>query len=259
MKCCKCGAQLPEDSVSCQFCGERVQRNESTENKSSQFSEAPQIKESTSISEKNNLVLPKKTTEHEEKHQGQNKNVISNRSKTINIAICILLIVLLTGNIVQIFLYKDQRETISELNNEKEKLVKEKRELEDDLNESNYARTKLVNSLDEYKKKSDYYDKIISLCRHQIGYASEQFHVDKGIVVIEKNTTRRIRLIADYNEHVTISTTTNGDAASIEFDESTWYGSSTTLTIKSQRKGITTIEFSNNINNQIFTVLIIVV
>lgn len=96
------------------------------------------------------------------------------------------------------------------------------------------------------------------------GYASNNFRVDEGIVVLDKNDPCKfITLTANFGTYVTISTDRAGSGADISFTEDEWYGSTTSLRVERKtnescaRTLVTKVTFSNNVNKQTFCVLVV--
>lgn len=96
------------------------------------------------------------------------------------------------------------------------------------------------------------------------GYASNNFRVDEGIVVLDKNNPCKfITLTANFGADVTISTDRAGSGADISFTEDEWYGSTTSLRVERKtnescaRTLVTKVTFSNSVNKQTFCVLVV--
>lgn len=96
------------------------------------------------------------------------------------------------------------------------------------------------------------------------GYASNNFRVDEGIVVLDKNDPCKfITLTANFGADVTISTDRAGSGADISFTEDKWYGSTTSLRVERKtnescaRTLVTKVTFSNSVNKQTFCVLVV--
>ena len=105
----------------------------------------------------------------------------------------------------------------------------------------------------------DYYD---AICQHMkngnIGAASSAFNVDDSVIVVRKNETgRKITLTTTYDGGGSVNVDYSSYAATLKFDEDSWY-SSTTLTVDPSYEGVTVATFSNTENSQKFKVLIIV-
>ena len=91
-----------------------------------------------------------------------------------------------------------------------------------------------------------------------IGAASSSFKVDDSVIVVRKNETgRKITLTTTYDGGGSISVDYSSYAATLDFDEDSWY-STTTLTVDPSYVGVTVATFSNTANSQTFKVLIIV-
>ena len=81
-----------------------------------------------------------------------------------------------------------------------------------------------------------------------------------GVIILDKGGSRkRITLTAAF-DGVTVQMDQNGSAADIRWNESKWSGSTTTLDVVSGLfAGVTLATFSNDLNNQEFQIMIIVV
>ena len=104
----------------------------------------------------------------------------------------------------------------------------------------------------------------VALTYSTYGYASNNFRVDEGIVVLDKNDPCKfITLTANFGTYVTISTDRAGSGADISFTEDEWYGNSTRLRVErktslsSAETIVTTVTFTNNVNQKTFRVLVV--
>lgn len=169
---------------------------------------------------------------------------------------------LLIGNIVQGCFHYANHKKIINLNQTVLIQKSDLSEKDNNIEKLNKNINELKTKVEDYKEKADYFTRIkfnSLVINKSIGYASESFHTNKGIIIMDKDSNpQQITLFADFNTHVTIDTETNGDSAKISFDESTWYGSSTTLTVTPKKTGFTSVTFSNSLNRQEFFVIIIV-
>lgn len=136
-------------------------------------------------------------------------------------------------------------------------------DLNDQLAELKDTVSSLNDDLDEaapYKKKAGYYDDILKALRTgSIGRASNSFSASDSIILLNKTTTdRKFTLYTTWNKGATIEVDHSGTSAAVSFDNTTWYDS-TTLTVMPKHEGITAVTFSNDLNPDTFTILIIVV
>jgi len=106
----------------------------------------------------------------------------------------------------------------------------------------------------------DNYETIVdALSTGTLGRASDKFRVDKGYVVLKESASPiNVTLTADFDENVTVTTNRTGSAAEMSFNESTWNGDTTTLKVTPNHPGVATVKFTNSVDSQTFTVLIIV-
>lgn len=97
------------------------------------------------------------------------------------------------------------------------------------------------------------------------GYASEDFHVNQGIIILDPDETRKtITLTTAFDDGVTVTTESYGYGADVNFAEDSWSGDTTTLYVDREaydmeegEVAITTVTFTNNLNSQTFEILII--
>lgn len=121
--------------------------------------------------------------------------------------------------------------------------------------------------LDDLRKMKASYNLITKYAKGgNIGAASNQFKADRGIVVLDKkDRNQKIKLTTSFGRNVEIEVDyayPKGygapHAAELVFDESEWYGSTTTLTVRPYHAGACVAIFKNSVNDQVFKVLIIV-
>lgn len=119
--------------------------------------------------------------------------------------------------------------------------------------------------VDQLLATAGMYQKLkVALTYSTYGYASNNFRVDEGIVVLDKNDACKfITLTANFGTDVTISTDRSGSGADISFTEDKWYGSTTLLRVERKTSLssvdtiVTTVTFTNNVNQQTFRVLVV--
>lgn len=141
--------------------------------------------------------------------------------------------------------------------------IRRKNRLEEEITalESTVATTKAeLETASAYKKKAQYYDDILAALRTgSIGRASNSFSTSDSVILVNKATKdRKFTLKTTWRQGATISVDYLGSSATVSFDKSSWYDS-TTLTVVPKSEGITAVTFSNDLNADTFSVLIIVV
>ena len=130
------------------------------------------------------------------------------------------------------------------------------------LKKKNSSIQLLNNRLDSVKNKISAYDNLISaLNKSNLGYASNNFHSSEGVIVVSKNQkNRKFTLTAHWPNGGTVTTDYYPrllNSADVSFDNDNW-STSTSMTINPNREGITTVTFSNDIDNRTFDVVIVV-
>lgn len=93
----------------------------------------------------------------------------------------------------------------------------------------------------------------------RVGYASENFHLNTGVVVLSSNDApHRITLTAHWDKGGTVRySNTNMPVAYVSIDNDEWY-TSTPVTISPLSKGVNIVTFSNSADSDTFKLLIIV-
>lgn len=119
--------------------------------------------------------------------------------------------------------------------------------------------------VDQLQETTNMYHKLKdALTCDTYGYASNNFRVNEGIVVLDRNESYKyITLTANFGTAATISTDRMGSGADISFMEDEWHGSTTRLRVERKtnescaRTLVTKITFSNSVNKQTFCVLVV--
>ena len=185
------------------------------------------------------------------------------RSKAPIIILSIVCALLIAANVAQYFLYKeavkDTEQQLVTANNTIDANNRKITELQNTVSSQKTTINSQKTKITKLEAIEDYYD---AICQHMkngnIGAASSDFKVDDSVIVVRKNETgRKITLTTTYDGGGSVSVDYSSYAATLEFDEDTWY-STTTLTVDPSYEGVTVATFSNTENSQTFKVLIIV-
>lgn len=132
-----------------------------------------------------------------------------------------------------------------------------------DLTDTVESQTSTISSqkskIDLLDKKSDYYD---TICRElsygNVGYASNNFRVSEGVILIDKDEKdRKFTLTTSWSGSGKVSVSYSGYSAKVSFDNESW-NNSTKMTVEPKMAGITVVKFSNDVNSQTFKMIIIV-
>lgn len=203
--------------------------------------------------------------------------VLKKKSKAPIIILSIICALLIVANVAQYFLYKEAvKDTEQQLVTANNTIDANNRKITELQNTISSQKTTISSqkttissqktTIDSQKTKitkleaiEDHYD---AICQHMkngnIGAASSNFKVDDSVIIVRKNETgRKITLTTTYDGGGSVSVNYSSYAATLEFDEETWY-STTTLTVDPSYEGVTVATFSNTENSQTFKVLIIV-
>lgn len=118
--------------------------------------------------------------------------------------------------------------------------------------------------VDQMQTTVNMYHKLAgALSDSSYGYASDNFKVSDGIVVLSSGTqSKLITLTTNFGTDASISSSQTGYGANITFTEDTWHGTTQLLVERNvsspSEAAITTIyTFTNSLNKQTFRVLVI--
>ncbi len=186
--------------------------------------------------------------------------------KVVGIVVGALLLLAAIGFGVWMMLQKNEAE---------DKLEAKEKSLQSIQSELDSTKEELASAMEELEECGDYetyVDAIDSICEFanysSCGYASDLFHVDQGIIVLEEGDDyKTITLTTAFEGGGTYDCYVDyGTGAYAEFDEDEWSGDTTTISVvrddydlEDGEIGVTVINFTNDINNQSFSILVITV
>lgn len=129
-------------------------------------------------------------------------------------------------------------------------------------NSSNNLETEIADleaKITDLKKISNNYNLIISKSRgKKFGYASNNFMADTGVIIVRKTSRYyKFTLTADWSGGGTVNIRYSSSAAYISFDNDEWTNS-TTASVIPRHEGVCVATFSNDVDENTFSVLIIV-
>ncbi len=280
MRCYNCGQLLPDDSEFCQYCGKKIETeisipknaveevavDEATETAEIDL---PDLGNSTPENAWNTIA--KIQTEETVKNLNENKKekrakrrfckfcggqidtqtkkcigcgkqyfkgIKVNKFLIIVLTLSILILTSVILNIVQFIKADELTETIASQN-------------------STISSQK--NKIDLLDEKSGYYDTISKeLSYGNVGYASNNFRVSEGIILVDKNEkSRKFTLTTSWGGGGNISVSYSGYSAKVSFDNDS-RNNSTKMTVEPRYEGVTVVKFSNDVNSQTFKMIIIV-
>lgn len=290
MKCPKCGNDLPVGSEFCQYCGTKIEvitdsnthatdnakepieteKSELTPNTTFDFLPAKDKEVSNhavnptvfvSALEKNDdtisVLANKQKTSKKVKDCKYCGGVIDSDTKKCSlcgrqyfrlkittplIILAIIAVVLASLNVAQ-YIYGKTKVN----------------ELEIEISSREATINSQKNKIADLEDKANNYDDICSMMSSgNIGYAAANFKSSESIIVLQENElNRKFTLTANWISGGSVSADYSSFAASVSFDNDSWY-TSTTMTINPMHEGATVVTFSNDVDSKAFKILIIV-
>lgn len=224
MKCNKCGQVLPEDSGFCQYCGTKVEVEEEI-----LINKEPEI-----------ITKPAKSKEY------------SSKSKLFLGGTVIIVIALIGLNIYQ-FMSADAFKT--EINTLNEEVAYLNKQLDDKQEKVDYY----MGKYNESRPKATDYDKIAEFVnKDYAGYGNSNYHADRKVVVLKKtDSVEKISIKANLGQNVTYYFSCASSIIDAEWGG--WSGAYTSVSVKPNLSGITTIRFTNDYNSIYFDVMVVVI
>ena len=237
--CPKCKNEILEDSMFCQYCGTEVyvEKQNICKNCGAEYTDDSLFCPFCGSAVENNESVTNitGTTFVQEKEKKKSK---------FNFKIASIVILAVSLALAGLVIYQNSvNRKISEEN--------------ENLSSSVSHLTNDVKSLEKYV---DYYDDIRDCARYNnIGYSAYNFHCDTGVVVMSSaDLYEKITLTAYWSSGGSVSISNSDyDVAGIDFDNDSW-SQSTTLTITPSSKGMSIVEFSNDVDSNTFSIIIIV-
>lgn len=223
MKCFKCGQALPEDSEFCQYCGNKIEV----------LAESVLYKESDTVNAAETSL---------KERMPKNKMILG--------AVVAVIIVLIGLNIYQFTSATVLKDEINTLNKKMESLNTQLDEKQESVD--TYLDKYLVSNV-----KAEKYDKIVEfLTSSKAGYASNNFYASDKILVLKNGKANIIDITCKYP--ATINSYWSDSNISGE-----WISSRNNYTsymmIEAKSKGIGMVKFANDVNNESFEVMVVVI
>lgn len=239
MFCPKCNSEIPDGSLFCTACGCRFQDKSAsaTENSGEPFSVS--------------------------------SNSVSVRKKA-NIPAIILGILLLASIVVLVFFFSENSK-LSDENAAHLSTIHDRETKIGFLERSVDAKTKEINDLREQtssdakeiaalSEKDKYFSDLMKVLssEEKWGYATENFHVDKGVMVIDRfGGMQELKLFSTYYTTFTFEVS-DTNVCIAKWSDEDWINKDTSVFVTPVSAGYATITFTNDLYDTSFKVLVIV-
>jgi ribosomal protein L37E len=191
----------------------------------------------------------------------------SNKYKVLSIVAIALVCVLAGLNVFQYLAAQKNQNIITEQTKQINDLTETNKKQSDQIASQEETITSQKTQINDIADKEvDYHDKavefkdIIDYAKdNAIGYSSENFHANTGIIVMNQNSEKKVGLTAYWENGGNVETDeSNYSVAQVKFSEDSW-DQSTTVTISSfNQSGVATISFTNIDTLKSFSIIVIV-
>ena len=272
VKCLNCKHILPDDSEFCQYCGNKIEPIITTTTAQPKSVSTPSIfsdeslvfDPSTSSDPLKVIMETEPVVPPLDKKQTKQVQMVSQRKhRAIIIILTIICILLVAALVVQHYMYKkavkDTEQQLIIANNTIETnsniITELKNNISSQIGTINSQKTQIFKLEDD----ANHYNEIIQYSKGEdFGYAANNFQTSTGVIVIDKDDdTYRFTLTAHWTNGGTVKVDYSSSAAQILFEKSEWT-TSTTLRVVPKREGVCVVTFSNDVDSNTFSVLIIV-
>ena len=251
--CKKCGKQLPDDSLFCQYCGELLDR-----------SDLQKANEENTVYNENASNLYRATAEDKTANSREDdakKEKTSHRGSVIAVVVLSVLICCLAG--LNIYQYFSNNETLQVLRAENDSLKENNAKLKEEKTQAISERIAARKERDQAKSDSREYETVKSwVTKYGKGFqAQNSYYAASNIIAVKAGETVNLSITYTGNRTLWLSTTT----ACCKADwGSGWSGNTTNVKISGVSAGTSELIFSLGNNDEAdskesFRVLVIVV
>lgn len=146
---------------------------------------------------------------------------------------------------------------VSGLESDKQSLEEQMGEVESQMEELTGSNADMAGDLEQLAGAAENYGAIVEFLQSgTAGYASSNFYCDEKIVALSAGESVTLNVSVGWDD-VTVSLNTSGGSAEVHWASDT-FEDVAPVEIAAQSAGITTITFTNNVNDETFQVLVLV-
>lgn len=258
MYCIKCGKQLQDGTKFCIFCGSKQEEAApaytspapETPEPSAPVYEPPKAPVFESAPPKFEAAPPV-NPEPPQKKKGKGALIAS-------IILGILALALLALNAYQYFVMgADVKDDLKNAEKDLKAAQTELSDLKDDYADLEEDYDELMdsagNAAETFAKICDYGDGNV------IGFGSNEFYAHRSVIVMAEGQKEYFTITCGYSSNVTASLDIDDDDVIDANFSGSWSGDDTDVNVEALEAGVSLITFTNDVNNDTFAVLVIVV
>lgn len=257
MYCIKCGKQLEDGTKFCIFCGTKQEE-------AAPAYEAPTPTEKFKAEDTAPAYQPPKFDEPKSDYAPPvNNNPTPPKKKgkgavILSIVLGILVLALLALNAYQYFVMSaDIKDDLSASEKELKAVSSELADLEEEYAD---LQDDYDDLLDSSGVAADAFDRLCDFADYNVvGIGSKDFFPHRSVIVLSEGDSEYFTITCSYTSNVTVNLSVDGDDVIDANFSGSWNGDETDVTVEGLHPGVALIDFTNDLNSDSFSVLVIVV
>ncbi|MBR2041168.1 MAG: hypothetical protein IJ945_02230 [Oscillospiraceae bacterium] len=263
MICPNCGKNLPEDSIFCTACGCNLAQFEKTEPKAEapaqQYYQNPP--EQAPVPQYYAYPNPPVSPKQEKKASQIVPWVLLGVALIASVVAFIYAMTLQNSNSEYRREIENNQIRLAQLEREADAKDSELEDLEEELALVNEELALAIEDRDLYEDASEIFFELLDFMKTEDswGYCTENFHADKGIMVIDRMSGKQeLRIFSTYYATFTFEVS-NDSVIDVKWSDKEWTEKETQIYITPKDYGIATITLTNDLYDNSFSVLVIVI
>lgn len=259
MYCIKCGKQLEDGTKFCIFCGTKQEA-------------APAYEPTAPVEDTTPAYQPPKFEEPTPKFEEPRFDYVppvdsapptpakkkGKGAVILSIVLGILVLALLALNAYQYFVMSaDIKDDLSASEKELKAVSSELADLEEEYAD---LQDDYDDLLDSSGVAADAFDRLCDFADYNVvGIGSKDFFPHRSVIVLSEGDSEYFTITCSYTSNVTVNLSVDGDDVIDANFSGSWNGDETDVTVEGLHPGVALIDFTNDLNSDSFSVLVIVV